>query len=231
MRRIAVLAVACAVLCLTACAAPDPQEAGSHSEAQCPGNETSMREAPLPQTEVEETPDEISNPQVRAESGAPTADHPAAKPTSTDRSDAAPTSPPAENSPKPSEPPKTDPPPAASEPVPTEPPAPAPTPESTPAPEPTPDPTPEPTPDPEPAFDIGYWVGYAQSYGQSAGLTYDSTATDCWDNPIIASANSIYLERDIRSRLDLYKADGMTYFCVWAQSRPDGRYDIYIGYA
>ena len=85
MRRIAVLAVACAVLCLTACAAPDPQEASSHSEAQCPGNETSMREAPLPQTEVEETPDEISNPQVRAESGAPTADHPAAKPTSTDQ--------------------------------------------------------------------------------------------------------------------------------------------------
>lgn len=223
MRRIAVLAVACMVLCLAACAAPDPQETGSHSETSHPEGETSMRESPLPQTDEEETPTEISDPQVRVKSDAPTVERPATQPPSTDRGVAEQTSPPAESSPKPSEPPKADPPPAASEPVSTEPPAPTPTPESI--------PTPEPTPEPEPAFDVGYWVGYAQSYGQSAGLIYDSTATDCWDNPIIASASSIYLERDICSRLDLYKADGMTYFCVWAQSRSDGRYDLYIGYA
>lgn len=94
---------------------------------------------------------------------------------------------------------------------------------------------PEPEQDPEPpieqAFDINYWVSYAQDYGQSLGLNYDSTATDCWDNPIIASSRSLYLERDIRSRLELYAADGMTYFCVWAQPRNDGGYDLYIGYA
>ena len=60
---------------------------------------------------------------------------------------------------------------------------------------------------------------------------YYATATDCWDNPIVASERSQYLERDIRSRLELYRADGMTYFCVWAQLRTDGGYDLYIGYA
>lgn len=98
-------------------------------------------------------------------------------------------------------------------------------------------PTAEPVPEQEPEkaieqnFDINFWVSYAQSYGQSLGLSYDSTATDCWDNPIIASGRSLYLERDIQSRLELYAADGMTYFCVWAQPRSDGGYDLYIGYA
>lgn len=85
--------------------------------------------------------------------------------------------------------------------------------------------------EPQPAFDINAWVVFAQTYGGSVGLTYDATATECWDNPIIASDKSIYLERDIKSRLDLYAADGIIYFCVWAQLRADGRYDLYIGYA
>lgn len=84
---------------------------------------------------------------------------------------------------------------------------------------------------PQPAFDINAWVAFAQTYGGSIGLTYDATATECWDNPIIASDRSTYLERDIKSRLDLYAADGIIYFCVWAQLRADGRYDLYIGYA
>lgn len=96
-------------------------------------------------------------------------------------------------------------------------------------------PTPEPEQNPEypmvQDFDINFWISYAQDYGQSLGLNYDSTATDCWDNPIIASDRSLYLERDIQSRLELYVADGMKYFCVWAQPRNDGSYDLYIGYA
>ena len=107
--------------------------------------------------------------------------------------------------------------------------------ETPPAGESLPTPEPEPEQDPEhPAdqnFDINFWISYAQDYGQGLGLNYDSTATDCWDNPIIASGRSLYLERDIRSRLELYAADGMTYFCVWAQPRNDGSYDLYIGYA
>lgn len=83
----------------------------------------------------------------------------------------------------------------------------------------------------KPAFDINVWVAFARAYGTDLGLNYDATATACWDNPIIASDRSIYLERDIKSRLELYAADGITYFCVWAQPRADGRYDLYIGYA
>lgn len=92
-------------------------------------------------------------------------------------------------------------------------------------------PEPEFSEETKPAFDIGAWVAFAQAYGADVGLIYDATATACWDNPIIASDRSIYLERDIKSRLDLYAADGITYFCVWAQLRADGRYDLYIGYA
>lgn len=94
-----------------------------------------------------------------------------------------------------------------------------------------PEPVPEPQPEGTPAFDIQEWISFAQNYGLSVGLIYDSTATGCWDNPIIASSKSVYLERDIKSRLELYAADGITYFCVWAQLRTDGRYDLYIGYA
>lgn len=100
-----------------------------------------------------------------------------------------------------------------------------------PIPEPTPEPEPEPTPEPEPAFDISYWVSFAKSYGKQVGLSYDAQATDCWDNPIIASSESIYLERDITSRLKRYVREGMTAFCVWSEPLADGRYNIYIGYA
>lgn len=89
----------------------------------------------------------------------------------------------------------------------------------------------EPVQSQEPVFNIDDWITYAQEYGEKLGLVYDATATDCWDNPIVASGRSQYLERDIRSRLELYRADGMTYFCVWAQPRADGGYDLYIGYA
>lgn len=130
----------------------------------------------------------------------------------------------------------------------------APVPETTPEPEPTqppqasePAPTPEqsaqptgpeqptqpaePEPTPEPTFDVSQWVSFAKSYGQQVGLIYDASATDCWDNPILASSKSVYLERDITSRLERYVRYGYTAFCVWSESLPDGRYNIYIGYA
>lgn len=53
---------------------------------------------------------------------------------------------------------------------------------------------PEPTPEPEPAFDIEHWISYAKSTAVSLGLTLDSSATDCWDNPITAKPTCIYLE-------------------------------------
>lgn len=53
-----------------------------------------------------------------------------------------------------------------------------------------------------------------------------------WDNPIRAGAHCKYLERDIHSRLDRYKADEeITAVWIWAEEVSDGIYDIYIGYA
>ena len=117
---------------------------------------------------------------------------------------------------------------------------PTPPPAATPAP--TPAPTPEPpapapapvelTPEPVPSFDIDYWIGYAQSYAQGLGLRLESSAVDCWDNPIGAGPHSTCLERDISSRLNRYANDpDITDVWVWYESTGDNTYNIYIGYA
>ena len=91
---------------------------------------------------------------------------------------------------------------------------------------------PEPTPETEPAFDIEHWISYAKSTAVSLGLTLDSSATDCWDNPISAEQGCIYLERDIQSRLNRYAADAdITDVWVWYESVSAGSYLIYIGFA
>lgn len=91
---------------------------------------------------------------------------------------------------------------------------------------------PEPTKPAQPEFDVSYWVSYAQSYAESIGLELDSEAVSCWDNPIIASANSKYLERDLCGMLDKYSRDeDITAVWIWAQPRTDTSWDIYIGYA
>ena len=91
---------------------------------------------------------------------------------------------------------------------------------------------PEPTPEPEPAFDIDYWISYAKSTAVSLGLTLDSSATDCWDNPITAEQGCIYLERDINSRLKRYAEDkSITDVWIWYECIGTGSYLIYIGYA
>lgn len=99
--------------------------------------------------------------------------------------------------------------------------------------EPEPIPTePEPTQPAQPEFDVNYWVSYAQSYAQSIGLELDSEAVSCWDNPIIASANSKYLERDLCGMLDKYSRDAdIAAVWIWAEPRTDISWDIYIGYA
>ena len=117
---------------------------------------------------------------------------------------------------------------------------PTPPPAATPAP--TPAPTPEPpastpapvelTPEPVPSFDIGYWIGYAQSYAQGLGLRLESSAVDCWDNPIGAGPHSTCLERDISSRMNRYANDpDITDVWVWYESTGGNNYNIYIGYA
>lgn len=51
----------------------------------------------------------------------------------------------------------------------------------------------------EPAFDIQTWIDYAKAYAESIGLRMESSAVDCWDNPISVGTHCSYLERDIQS--------------------------------
>lgn len=132
------------------------------------------------------------------------------------------------DTPKPEMPKAVEPPP---EPKPTPPPA-----EEKPTPEPAPPkPTQESTPPEEPAvpeFNIQTWIDYAKNYAVGVGLRLESSAVDCWDNPITAGAYSACLERDIQSRLDRYSRDeDITDVWIWAEKRSDGSYDLYIGYA
>ena len=85
---------------------------------------------------------------------------------------------------------------------------------------------------PEPEFEISYWITFAKTYAQSIGLNLDAAAVDCWDNPITAGAHCIYLERDIKNRLNRYNADeDITDVWIWAVDLGNGTYDLYIGYA
>ena len=84
----------------------------------------------------------------------------------------------------------------------------------------------------ESAFDIQTWIDYAKAYAESVGLRLESSAVDCWDNPIDADADCIYLERDIGSRLNRYAADEtITEVWVWYEAVGANSYLIYIGYA
>lgn len=84
----------------------------------------------------------------------------------------------------------------------------------------------------EPAFDISYWISFAKSYAESVGLTLNSEAVYCWDNPIAAGVKCKYTERDIRGYLDRYAKDGdITDVWIWYEQTGSGSYEIYIGYA
>ena len=84
---------------------------------------------------------------------------------------------------------------------------------------------------PKPTFDVSEYVSYAKSYAQSIGLELDSTATECWDNPITANSRRTGIKDDIKSRLNRYKnVEGFTAVWVWAEKVSDTEYEIYIGY-
>ena len=86
--------------------------------------------------------------------------------------------------------------------------------------------------DTEKPFDINYWVSYAKDYARSVGLEVNSSASDCWDNPISANSKCKYLERDIKGMLNRYaKDEDITQIWVWAEKTSADSYNIYIGYA
>lgn len=81
-------------------------------------------------------------------------------------------------------------------------------------------------------FDINYWITFAKEYAVSVDLTLQSEAVSCWDNPIGAGVHCIYLERDIKSRLNRYaKDEDITDVWIWAEPAGNDCYNIYIGYA
>ncbi|MBD8979429.1 MAG: hypothetical protein EGQ91_04480 [Clostridiales bacterium] len=90
---------------------------------------------------------------------------------------------------------------------------------------------PKPTEPPKQTFDVNEYVSCANSYAQSIGLELDSTATECWDNPITANSRRTGIKDDIKSRLNRYKnVEGFTAVWIWAEKVSDTEYEIYIGY-
>ena len=91
---------------------------------------------------------------------------------------------------------------------------------------------PKPTEQPKPSIDIDGQISFAKEYATSIGLTLDSTATVCWDNPITVNAGKSDVKGDIKSRLNRYKnIEGFTSVWVWAVKISDTEYELYIGYA
>lgn len=90
---------------------------------------------------------------------------------------------------------------------------------------------PKPTEPPKQTFDVNPYVSYAKEYAVSIGLSLDSTATECWDNPISANPNRSGIKSDIESRLNRYKnSEGFTAVWIWTEKLSDTEYNIYIGY-
>ena len=90
---------------------------------------------------------------------------------------------------------------------------------------------PKPTAPPKQTFDVSPYVSYAKEYAVSIGLSLDSTATECWDNPISANPNRSDIKSDIESRLNRYKnSEGFTAVWIWTEKLSDTEYNLYIGY-
>ena len=84
----------------------------------------------------------------------------------------------------------------------------------------------------KPPFRIEDWIQFAQNYATNTlHLTLNEEAIYCSDNLIAANEKSLFLERDIKSRLNLYKRQGITDIWVWAEEISPGAYNLYIGYA
>ena len=84
----------------------------------------------------------------------------------------------------------------------------------------------------EPAFDISYWIGFAKNYAESVGLTLNSEAVYCWDNPIAAGSQCKYTERDIKGYLNRYAKDSdITDVWIWYEQTGTNSFEVYIGYA
>ncbi len=83
-----------------------------------------------------------------------------------------------------------------------------------------------------PTVDIDFYISYTKEFAKYIDLEYDTTAIDCWDNPIAANENTDSVIADIESRLNRYKnIEGFECICIWYEKVSENRFEIYIGYA
>ncbi len=234
MKRIWIVFLTLALLVLAGCGEKEPIAFSGGKESQPPGIETSVDSAsPVENTMLQqESTENIAN--VKEPAEAKTTEYvPAASVTAADEKEELSTKPsssqPVNEQPY-SHPSEAEPEPTA--PDPQEPPAPSETPPDPVEEPPEEVPAQEPESEPEPDFDIGYWISYAKGTAAEKGLALDSSAVDCWDNPITANPDCIYLERDIDARLSRYAGDeDITAVWIWYESIGTNKYLIYIGYA
>ena len=249
MKRSLILLLTLLLFTLTACStAPETSFSGSEPESE-------IEETSSPETETAKTEDSFSQ-EVSAETNTDSTDpvdevtKKSSEPITTEiaevepKPDEAPSSqavndpPPDKHEEKGSGTPEPEAPqpqtetPATEESKPVEKPEPDPEPQETSVPESEPQPKSKSEPEPVQSFDIEYWISYAKSVATSKGLVLESSAVDCWDNPITANPDCIYLERDISGYLSRYAADeDITDVWIWYECIGENKYLIYIGYA
>ena len=235
MKRIWIVVLTLALLVLAGCGEKEPVAFSESKESRPPSVEVSVQSTESDEsTTLQQRPTESENSAEEPVEAKTTEYVPAASNTLDDENEAPsperPSSQPVNEEPD-SRPSEVEPKPTAPEPQ--EPPAPSETP-----PEPVDEPAEEEVPvlepesEPEPDFDIGYWINYAKGAATEKGLVLDSSAVDCWDNPITANPDCIYLERDINARLSRYAGDeDITAVWIWYESIGTNKYLIYIGYA
>lgn len=233
MKRIWIVVLTLALLVLTGCSEKEPVAFSESKESRPPSVEVSVQSTePDESTTLQQRPTESENSAEEHAEAKTTEYVPAASVTADDENEAPsperPSSQPVNEEPD-SRPSEEEPEPTAPEPQ--EPPAPPETPPE-PVDEPAEEEVPTREPEPEPDFDIGYWISYAKGAAAEKGLVLDSSAVDCWDNPITANPDCIYLERDINARLSRYAGDeDITAVWIWYESIGTNKYLIYIGYA
>ena len=212
MRKLPLIFLPLLLITLSACnRSPSPPTAEPPTLATRPAEQTTIP----PEQSNEPGQESSSQPVTESlpEPTAPPVTEPASTPTASEVASS--NTEPVSTPPQPAEPPVTESPAAPTEPKPTEPP--------------TPSETAQPT---EAPFDIDYWIGYAQSVATEKGLVLKPSTVDCWDNPISANPDCIYLERDITARLNRYAGDAdITDVWIWYECVGENRYLIYIGYA
>lgn len=233
MKRIWIVVLTLALLVLTGCSEKEPVAFSESKESRPPSVEVSVQSTePDESTTLQQRPTESENSSEESAEAKTTEYVPAASNTPDNENEAPsperPSSQPVKEEPD-SRPSEVEPEPTAPEPQ--EPTAPSETPPDS-VEEPAEEEVPIQEPEPEPDFDIGYWISYAKGIAAEKGLDLDSSAVDCWDNPITANPDCIYLERDINTRLSRYAGDeDITAVWIWYESIGTNKYLIYIGYA